>query len=75
MALLVEGGDSKRQTQPVVRPGRQPNYLKARTPLWQGSTRNLDEIRYGESSHEGLSDADINGLDVHLSDKFQGSVS
>ena len=34
----------------------------------------LDEIRYGESSHEGRSVADINGLDVHLSDKFKVQV-
>ena len=34
----------------------------------------LDEIRYGESSHEGRSVAVINGLDVHLSDKFKVQV-
>ena len=34
----------------------------------------LDEIRYGESPHEGRSVADINGLDVHLSDKFKVQV-
>ena len=31
----------------------------------------LDEIRYGSAHHDGKSIADINGLNVHLSDKFQ----
>ena len=31
----------------------------------------LDEIRYGGAQHDGKSVADINGLNVHLSSKFQ----
>ena len=31
----------------------------------------LDEIRYGGTQHDGKSVADINGLNVHLSSKFQ----
>ena len=31
----------------------------------------LDEIRYGDTQHEGKSIPDINGLNVHLSSKFQ----
>ena len=31
----------------------------------------LDEIRYGDTQHDGKSVADINGLNVHLSSKFQ----
>ena len=31
----------------------------------------LDEIRYGGIQHDGKSTADINGLNVHLSSKFQ----
>ena len=31
----------------------------------------LDEIRYGGTHHDGKSVADINGLNVHLSEKFQ----
>ena len=31
----------------------------------------LDKIRYGDTQHEGKSIADVNGLNVHLSSKFQ----
>ena len=31
----------------------------------------LDEIRYGGAEHDGKSVADINGLNVHLSEMFQ----
>ena len=31
----------------------------------------LDKIRYGDTQHDGKSVADINGLNVHLSSKFQ----
>ena len=31
----------------------------------------LDEIRYGGTQQDGKSIADINGLNVHLSNKFQ----
>ena len=41
------------------------------TPSSHASILKLDEIRYGELKQEGRSVADLNGLNVALSDKIQ----
>ena len=64
----VQANTAGRKTRPPAELPKGTDTIVARTDP------ELDEIRYGESSHEGRSVADINGLDVHLSDKFKVQV-